>query len=195
MRITQKQFDALKLKQQQTSSAPVGKPQTTSTISSTSDYGASFWVPGIVKSERKRQRVFKRKSGESVIGARTDEPDRKQWKDTIIRAAREVCPEPLHGPLILTVYVSRVTPPSWPKKPTMKHPWPWAWIVKPDADNFIKLVSDAIKDAGMIVDDGQFLEARCVKVQAAFDGVLVEITEVKEEVWRGYADMINREAV
>ena len=189
MRITSKQYEALK--QKQTSSAPVErKPEQTSI----SDYGASFWVAGIVKSERKRQRVFKRKTGESVIGARTDEPDRKQWKQTIINAARGVCPEPLHGPLILTVYVSRVVPLSWPKKPTMKHPWPWAWIVKPDADNFIKLVSDAIKDAGMITDDGQFIEARCVKVQADFNGVLVQITEAQEEVWRGYADMINKEA-
>ena len=189
MRITQAQFDALQ--QKQSSSAPVErKPEQTNT----SDYGASFWVAGIVKSERKRQRVFKRKSGESVIGARTDEPDRKAWKETIIAAARGVCPEPLHGPLILTVYVSRVVPASWPKKPTMKHPWPWAWLCKPDADNFIKLVSDAIKDAGMIVDDGQFLEARCVKVQADFHGVYVQITEAQEEVWQGYADMINREA-
>ena len=89
MRITQAQFDALQ--QKQSSSAPVErKPEQTNT----SDYGASFWVAGIVKSERKRQRVFKRKSGESVIGARTDEPDRKAWKETIIAAARGVCPEP-----------------------------------------------------------------------------------------------------
>ena len=190
MRITSKQYEALQLKQQ-TSSAPVErKPEQTST----SDYGASFWVAGIVKSERKRQRVFKRRSGESVIGARTDEPDRKAWKETIITAARGVCPEPLHGPLILTVYVSRVAPLSWPKKPTMRFPWPWAWLCKPDADNFIKLVSDAIKDAGLIVDDGQFLEARCVKVQSDFNGVLVKITEAEEEVWQGYAELINREA-
>jgi len=188
VRITQAQFDAIQ--QKQTSSAHVERAAQTST----SDYGASFWVAGVVKSERKRQRVFKRKSGESVIGARTDEPDRKQWKDTIIAAARGVCPEPLHGPLILTVYVSRVVPLSWPKKPTMRFPWPWAWLCKPDADNFIKLVSDAIKDANMIVDDGQFLEARCVKVQADFHGVLVQITEAEEAVWQGYADMINREA-
>ena len=188
MRITQAQFDAL---QKQTSSAPVErKPEQTNT----SDYGASFFAHGYPLSERKRQRTMKDKFGRLVIGKRTDEPDRKAWKETIINAARGVCPEPLHGPLILTVYVSRVVPLSWPKKPTMKHPWPWAWIVKPDADNFIKLVSDAIKDAGMIVDDGQFLEARCVKVQADFHGVLVQITEAQEEVWQGYAELINREA-
>ena len=188
MRITQAQFDAL---QKQTSSAPVErKPEQTNT----SDYGASFFAHGYPLSERKRQRTMKDKFGRLVIGKRTDEPDRKAWKETIINAARGVCPEPLHGPLILTVYVSRVVPLSWPKKPTMKHPWPWAWIVKPDADNFIKLVSDAIKDAGMIVDDGQFLEARCVKVQSDFHGVLVKITEAQEEVWQGYAELINREA-
>ena len=188
MRITQQQLKALQ--QKQTSSAMTER--TIATLAKLEQvYGVAFWVPGEAKTERKRQRVMKDKAGRQFIGKRTDEPDRKDWKSKIGYYARQAQSEPLHGPLILTCYTSRKKPASWPKSPTNRFPWPWAWLCRPDADNYAKLIADAVKSSGAVNDDGQFIAVNTVKVQADFEGVLICIHEAKEAQWADFTELVN----
>lgn len=204
MRITQKQFDELQLRQEtQTSSNLLASVRTMDelaecrkllpTVEKLSEpvYGVAFWVPGEAKTERKRQRPMKDKFGRQFMGKRTDEPDRKDWKAQISYYARMAQPEPLHGPLILTCYTSRRKPASWPKSPTNRFPWPWAWLCRPDADNYAKLAADAIKQSGIVMDDGQFIAVNTIKVQADFEGVLLCIHEAKQDQWVEFAELVN----
>ena len=188
MRMTQEQLKALQ--QKQTSSAMTER--TIATLAKLEQvYGVAFWVPGEAKTERKRQRVMKDKAGRQFMGKRTDEPDRADWKAKISYYARQAQSEPLHGPLILTCYTSRKKPASWPKSPTNRFPWPWAWLCRPDADNYAKLIADAVKSSGAVNDDGQFIAVNTVKVQSDFEGVLICIHEAKEAQWADFTELVN----
>lgn len=124
-------------------------------------YSVEFWVPGQTKTERKRQRIIT--SGtRQFVGARTDEPDRKDWKNWVRLMAKQHCPEPLHGPLALTLTVQKPKPASLPKRPTAKHPWPDAWMQRPDVDNYVKLAQDALHGI-CYIDDGQIVELHARK--------------------------------
>ena len=144
-------------------------------------YLAAFWIPGEAKSERKRQRVVTDAAGRRM-GLRTDEPDRKDWKTWVRHCAREACPEPLHGPLSLTLVFVRPSPTGTNKKPTEKRPWPFAWMQKPDCSNLVKPVEDAFN--GIVwVDDAQIVRLEVVKHQepGAAPGVWVLVREATRE--------------
>lgn len=58
----------------------------------------------------------------------------------------------LEGPLVLTVYVYA----SRPKSTKLYAP-------KPDVDNYLKAVMDAMTAAGLWADDSQVVDGRCTK--------------------------------
>ena len=121
---------------------------------------ADFTVPGVVKSERKRQRFI---PGKGRVGHRTDEPDRADFKARVSFYARQALAEPYPGPVRLTLVVSRPQPASYPKKPTKGKPWPWADMAKPDADNYAKILQDALNGI-LFVDDAQIIGLEVCKV-------------------------------
>lgn len=146
-----------------------------------SSYGVSFWVPGVAKSERKRQRIVQGRDGRA-FGHRTDEPDRRDWKAWVRTVAAQHCPQPLHGPLSLTLVFVRPCPSGTPQKPTARKPWPWAWMTKPDCDNLQKPLADAM--SGVVwVDDAQVVRTEIIKQQdhGAAPGVLVLVREATVE--------------
>ena len=100
-----------------------------------------FVVPGEAKTERKRQRFV---PGVGVTGMRNDQPDRAVYKARISERAFAECHEPLQGPLLAEFVVVQPKPKSYPKSPTKGKPWPDHWTAKPDADNYVKLASDAL---------------------------------------------------
>ena len=140
-----------------------------------------FTVPGKAKAERKRQRGFTSKDGR-VFGHRTDEPDRKGYKARIEGRAFTECHEQLggdllHGPLSAHFVVCMEQPPSYPKNPTNGKPWPEHWIAKPDADNFAKLVSDAL--TGIVwKDDAQVTDLSVRKRYGDRDMLHIIVTEI-----------------
>jgi Holliday junction resolvase RusA-like endonuclease len=144
-----------------------------------------LWVPGPAKSERKRQRFVK---GLGNVGKRTDEPDRADWKSWVRHCAREACEEPMHGPLALWLVFQRATPASYPKRPTKRCPWPWAWMTKPDTDNLAKPTKDALTGIAWL-DDAQVVEEHIAKIQGPDlpPGVLIEIDFA--EPHNGWIDM------
>lgn len=138
-------------------------------------------VPGDALTERKRQRFNRRKDGGLVPGARTDEPSRADWKAQVRHEARLVCKEPLQGPLSLTITVRRVRPASYPKRPTKTCPWPFAWTRKPDLDNFVKPIQDALTGIAWI-DDAQVTDLTVRKRFGPRAETVIEVAQT-ECVW------------
>lgn len=120
---------------------------------------ADFTVPGIVKSERKRQRFI---NGVGHVGKRTDEPDRASFKNKVALFARMAIPAPVDGPVALELHVTRLRPTSYPKRPTARMPWPWADTKKPDCSNFAKVIEDALIGVAYH-DDAQIVDLRVTK--------------------------------
>jgi Holliday junction resolvase RusA-like endonuclease len=138
-----------------------------------------FTVPGEAKTERKRQRFISTKSG-AVVGSRTDEPDRKDFKARVAFFAVASGIKPMEGPLRLELAIRRPKPESWPKKPCLRNLWPWAWWRKPDLENFCKILSDALNGIAWH-DDAQIVDLVLRKRWAQTDEVLVRVSEVTEE--------------
>lgn len=138
--------------------------------------GMALWVPGTPKTERKRN------VRRGAFTRTVDTKDRADWKAYLRLTASQAFSEPMHGPLRVTVYVVRPTPKGTPKKPTPRNPWPWAWCVKPDADNYGKAAHDALKGIAYL-DDGQIVDARQVKCQwrDATPGLLVLVEHASED--------------
>ena len=135
----------------------------------------SFHCPGVVKSERKRQRFI---PGKGSIGHRTDEPDRADFKSRLALFASKAFPAPLEGPVGLRLHITRPTPASYPKKPTKGNPWPWADTKKPDCDNFAKIIQDALNGIAFR-DDAQIVDLRVTKGFGEH-GVRVTVWEVED---------------
>ena len=138
-----------------------------------------FTIPGDARPEAKRQRFFAR--GEKVhVGSRTDLPDRADWKARVAAFAKQAGAQVMHGPLMLEVVFVRVKPGSWPRKPTTKRPWPDYPTTKPDLNNLIKPLEDAL--TGIVwVDDAQIVRSREEKVFGEEPEVRVIVTQLAGE--------------
>ena len=135
----------------------------------------TFHCPGVAKSERKRQRFI---AGKGRVGARTDEPDRADFKARLAIFAKQAFAEPLTGPLYMRLVVRRPQPQSYPKKPTNSNPWPWADVKKPDCDNYAKIVQDSLNGIAW-VDDAQIVRLEVLKLWGSH-GVTVTVAQVDE---------------
>lgn len=138
-------------------------------------------VPGVALTERKRQRFI---PGTGNVGPRTDEPDRRDFKARVAYCARQSCPAPMQGPLAVSLTVRKPKPPSWPKKPTGTNPWPWAWWKKPDADNYVKCIADALKGIAWH-DDAQIVDLHVSKQFGDRDEVVITVTPAREHYVAG----------
>ncbi len=136
-------------------------------------------VPGPALTERKRQ-VLRRGS----VGRRVDLPDRREYKALVAYCASQVCAEPLGGPLAVDIIVSRPKPQSWPARPTKSNPWPWAWWRRPDADNFVKIISDALRGITWH-DDAQIVDLHVAKQFGARHEVIIVVARAEKEYHSG----------
>lgn len=136
--------------------------------------GYTIVVSGEPRPEAKRQRFFKRKDGGTATGARTDLPDRADWKAYVRHEARLVCAAPLEGPLAVTLTFRLVRPRSWSKRPTKAYPWPDHPYKKPDVNNLVKPTEDALTGIAWM-DDAQIVEQHIYKEWAERYEVVVEV--------------------
>jgi crossover junction endodeoxyribonuclease RusA len=133
-------------------------------VNTTDTIVADFTVPGIVKSESKKQRPFKLPNGQIVgMGPRTDDKPQASFKAKVALFGKQAMSEPLHGPVALSLFVTRPQPKSYPKKPTSKYPWPWAdMAMRRDVDNVAKLMCDALTGVAYS-DDSQIVDLRVTR--------------------------------
>ena len=129
-------------------------------------------IPGEAKTECKRQRFIQGRG----IGKRVDVPDRAAWKARVSERAFATCREPLRGPLACGIEVRRVKPASYPKRPTKANPWPDRWWKKPDVDNYVKLLFDALTGIAW-QDDAQVTDLHVTKRFGERDEVVISIRE------------------
>ena len=129
-------------------------------------------IPGEAKTECKRQRFIQGRG----IGKRVDVPDRAAWKARVSERAFATCREPLRGPLACGIEVRRVKPASYPKRPTKGNPWPDRWWKKPDVDNYVKLLFDALTGIAW-QDDAQVTDLHVTKRFGDRDEVVISIRE------------------
>lgn len=130
---------------------------------------ATFPVFGIPKAQP-RVRAFARKMGDKYVARVYDAGTAEAWKSLVVEAARPHRPEtPLEGPLLvaITFYLKRPKRLCRKKDPNGALPA----ISKPDIDNTVKAVLDALTQDGWWRDDAQVCELRATKLYHAKDGV------------------------
>lgn len=140
-------------------------------------------VIGEARPERKLQRFPKTRSGRVIVGKRTDEPTRAEWKTWVRLEALRVCTEPIDGPLYVDIIVCKPRPQSYPKRPTKSFPWPWHWTKKPDTNNLAKPIEDALNGIAWH-DDAQIVDSAVHKRFGPRHEAIITVTEQSELGWR-----------
>jgi len=87
--------------------------------------------------------------------AYTDKKTREAEDSFITQAIKNKPEQPLEGPLKVEIQLYKIKPKSYSKK--VKY-----WTKKPDIDNMIKLVLDAMNKI-FYQDDAQIVELKCIK--------------------------------
>jgi Holliday junction resolvase RusA-like endonuclease len=107
----------------------------------------------------------------------------RDYKDYIRLAASQEAPEtPLEGALLLVVDIYRPIPKSFSKKKTAQaEAGEIRPTTKPDVDNYIKTIKDALKNI-MWRDDSQVVEVVARKWYSQKPRIEVEIQPLEEKV-------------
>lgn len=119
----------------------------------------------------------------STIGghARAVDPAKsREYKQIVSVMARQKMEQEgiplMEGPLLLTVRVNRIPPKSMGKKRgAQAADENWGITTKPDLDNYVKLVSDALNGV-VFADDSQVVEIRASKRFAHTPGIEITVT-------------------
>jgi Holliday junction resolvase RusA-like endonuclease len=115
----------------------------------------TFVIPG--NPFGKQRPRFSRKSGRAFTPAET-----VSFERTVGQIAMQHFPQPIEGPVKLTVWATFVPPQSWSKKKTaetLHRPH----IQRPDLDNIAKAIADGLNRIAW-ADDGQIAEMNVRKV-------------------------------
>jgi Holliday junction resolvase RusA-like endonuclease len=109
------------------------------------------------------------------------------WKRDFVRLfPRQSHGTPLAGPLKMFCAFSVSCPPSYSKKERQAaldgSRWP-----RPDVDNLVKSVADALTELGVWGDDSQVVELQVTKCYGEADGIRITIEQAKAASGRGCA--------
>ena len=117
-----------------------------------------FWLPGEPVAQARARTVFRDKRKRLLRTPHSYYPkesqDYREWAALRLRAQFVALPDKpmlgprgsIFGPVKLGLLFYRVRPKS------NKSEWP---TVKPDLDNYVKMLCDALMDAGILADDAQ----------------------------------------
>lgn len=143
-----------------------------------------FFAPGIPKGQP-RARAFARRMGDKYVARVFDDGSAEGWKAQIATAARPHLPvTPLLGPVRLRVVFYMPRPKGhYRSNGEMKATAPSYHTVKPDTDNLIKAVKDALTVLGAWRDDSQVADERAMKLysSAGATGASIEIMALAEQ--------------
>lgn len=132
-----------------------------------------FTIPGRLGSWQRGRRDTRKGPGFTFT------PDKMRNDQGIIRhyaemELRRACGGALRGPLKLLVETHRTYPKSWSAKKRAANYWITS---KPDFDNTLKLIADALNHV-VYDDDAQIADGHHIKRYAGIDCVRVEIEEL-----------------
>lgn len=134
-----------------------------------------FFIPGEPPTATAQQKGFNRKTGTWY-----KTPELKDAEAKYLAYANEVRPaEPFTGPVALTaIFGFRAGAGHEPDTPKTS---------KPDTDNMVKALKDALTRAGFWKDDAQVFMETTVKVWTDTPGVMVEVQDDGKDVqaWTG----------
>lgn len=126
----------------------------------------SFTVPG--KPYAKKRPRFSRK-----IGRAFDPAENSKAEAAIGHLAVQHFPAPISGPVVVDVIATFAIPPSWSKRKAAEHIHR-PHCQKPDGDNLLKAVKDALNRIAW-ADDGQVYDARIRKVWGNVDQTVIHV--------------------
>lgn len=142
----------------------------------------SFFATGEPKGQP-RPRAFARKFG-SKWSARVFDPGTAEgWKSQIAVAAREHITEPLLSPVKLEIVFNFQRPRSHFTKKGLRQTAPRYHTAKPDIDNAVKAIMDALTQLGAWHDDKQVVSLSVRKeyaVGASIGGAAICVSEVED---------------
>lgn len=103
----------------------------------------------------------------------------RNYKDYVRLAASEHAPDKLiEGPVALEVKIYRPIPKSFGKRKTVEAESGWVRpITKPDADNYLKGIKDALKSV-IWRDDSQIVDVRVSKFYSERPRVEIKVMEL-----------------
>lgn len=110
-------------------------------------------------------------------GSQTGRDKQRAWRTAVAEAAHQHRPDtPLDGPLRLTLELRMPRPKA--RKLAL-------WCDrKPDVDKIVRATSDALTDAGMVVDDSRICELHVTKLYAEhgdpWTGATITISQLTE---------------
>jgi Holliday junction resolvase RusA-like endonuclease len=138
-----------------------------------------FFVPGDPAAQgRPRARVLR--MGGRVAPQIYNPHNADEWKDIISIIARPHCPRvPLLGPVRLTATFLIGRPQKHSTKKGLRPNAPMWHTSKPDADNFVKALKDALTGVRMWGDDSQVCDERVLKIYDETPGCFVAIEPIK----------------
>jgi Holliday junction resolvase RusA-like endonuclease len=153
-------------------------------------WSAAFEIPAEPRSKpRHRSRVVTPRNGHPYVSTYPDPQGEKDELTVVALAAARAPPEPWAGPVELALTFRMPVPVS---RPRWSHEASLAGALsptgKPDLDNLVKLLKDALTRSGRWWrDDAQVVRCDARKVYAATPGTLIEVRFLREmtcEEWR-----------
>jgi Holliday junction resolvase RusA-like endonuclease len=134
----------------------------------------SVWIPGVPKGQP-RPRAFSRGGKARVYDPGTAEG----WKSAIAREVGPHLPEkPLGGPVAVSLHLSMPRPKAHYKRGVLRLEAPAWHTSRPDADNVLKAVLDALTTVGLWHDDAQVCRVTVDRKYGERPGALLEVREV-----------------
>lgn len=136
----------------------------------------SFTVPGEPVAKARARVFVNKKTGRAMAYTPTKTASFENFIKLV--AADSYSHPPMAGPVVLSIRVFKATPKSFPKKKiNQAENGDVRPTTKPDCDNYLKSVSDALNNL-IYKDDSQIISVHVHKFYSSFPRTEIEVEEV-----------------
>lgn len=138
----------------------------------------SFFIPGKPFAKKRARSFYNKGLGRAMT---VNDPENPKFEQAVAAIAASLFPEPMRGPISIEVTATFVPAASWSKKRRAEALGQYH-TQKPDADNILKAVKDALNRIAW-ADDSQVAETICRKLWGDLEGTAVRIVPAKDKGW------------